>query len=216
MKRLHTPAHLNPRSQLELFKQTAFHEAGHAVAIYLRNQQIQLPPVFFQITLDAYEPKPLENKYLAKVEGGHLIENLPFSLTSLPEQQQSGYLAAFEADIVNLLAGPLAEAKYIALRDDEVINRDIVNLNALAFYGGASDLERVEAYIQCFIENMQQRIDKVDALFSVAFDFINTRTHWKIITDLALHIITCQKNTIPCEEIINIIEQSLLRVSLGH
>ncbi|MEQ1636772.1 MAG: hypothetical protein ABL903_08760 [Methylococcales bacterium] len=216
MKRIHTPAHLNPKSQLELFRQTAFHEAGHAVAIYLRNRQIQLPPVFFQITLDAYEPKPLEKKYLAKVEGGQLIENLPFSLVSLPEQQQNEYLVAFEADIVNLLAGPLAEAKYIALRDDEELNRHIVNLNALAFYGGASDLERVEEYIQCFIENMQQRIDKVDALFSDAFDFINTGKHWKVITDLAMHIITCKKNIIPCTEIISIIEGSLTKPALAY
>ncbi len=208
MKRIRTPAHLNPSTQQELFRQVAFHEAGHAVAIYLRNKQQQLPPVFFQITLDAYEPKPLEKKYLARVEGGHLIEKLPLSLSYLPEQHQSTYLKAFEADIINLLAGPLAEAKYIALRDDESLNRHVVNLNALTFYGGASDLELVEEYIQCFIGNMQQRADKVDALFMDAFDFISERKHWKVISDLALYIITCQKNVIPCEEIIAVIEKS--------
>ena len=210
MKRISMATHLNPRTQQELFRQTAFHEAGYAVAIYLRNKHHQLPPVFFQITLDVYDSKPLEKKYLARVEGGHLIENLPLSLAYLPETQRAAYLEAFEADIVNLLAGPLAEAKYISLRDDEVMNRYVINLQALAFYGGESDLEIVEKYIQCFIENMQQRIDKVDALFIDAFDFVNTYKHWKIITNLAEHIITCQKNSIPCEEIIAVIERSFV------
>lgn len=209
MKRISTPTYLNPNTQQELFRQTVFHEAGHAVAIYLRNKQLQLPPVFFQITLDAYDTKPLEKKYMARVEGGHLVETLPLSLAHFPEQQQSAYLVAFEADIVNLLAGPLAEAKYISLRDDEIMNRDIVNLNALANYGGAADLDLVQDYIQCFVSNMQQKIDKVEALFGDAFDFVNARKHWKVITELALHIIASKKNTIPCEEIITVIERSL-------
>ncbi len=193
MKRISTPAHLNPHSQQELFRQTVFHEAGHAVAIYLRNKQNELPPVFFQITLDAYDSKPMDKKYLARVEGGHLVEILPYSLAHFPMQQQSAYLMAIEADIVNLLAGPLAEAKYIALRDDEVLNRQLINVEALENYGGAADLELVREYIQCLISNLQQQFDKIEDLFSEAFDFISARKHWKIITDLALYIIACKK-----------------------
>ena len=35
----------------DLIKQIAFHEAGHAAAIYLYNKQKQLPSVDFQITI---------------------------------------------------------------------------------------------------------------------------------------------------------------------
>ena len=57
--------------------------------------------------------------------------------------------------------------------------------------------------------NLQQQFDKIEDLFSEAFDFISAHKHWKIITDLALYIIACKKNIIPCEEIIMVIERSL-------
>jgi hypothetical protein len=37
----------------------------------------------------------------------------------------------FEADIINVLAGPLAEAVYLALRDNEPFNPELVNISAL-------------------------------------------------------------------------------------
>lgn len=209
MKRTHFSIPLTAQAQQDVFLQTAFHEAGHAVAICLRNQYHQLPPVYFHIILESLDVEPSGRQYLAKVEGGQLISSLPASLAYLPVQQKDAYLDAFEADIVNLLAGPLAEAKYIALRDDEPLNPDVVNLNALAFYGGESDLEVVQQYIHCFIENMQQRRDKVELLFKEAFHFINNRQHWKIIADLANYIIRCQKTRIPCEEVLAVIDASL-------
>ena len=39
----------------DLIRQIAFHEAGHATAIYLYNKQKQLPPVYFQITIKALD-----------------------------------------------------------------------------------------------------------------------------------------------------------------
>jgi len=36
-----------------LHEHVAYHEAGHVTAIYLRNQQQKLPPVFFQITFNS-------------------------------------------------------------------------------------------------------------------------------------------------------------------
>ena len=42
----------SPTSINELNRHIAFHEAGHVTAIYIRNKQQQLPPVFFQITIN--------------------------------------------------------------------------------------------------------------------------------------------------------------------
>lgn len=213
MKRNHTLRHLNPSAQKELFRQIAFHEAGHAVAIYLRNKQQQLPPVFFQITLFTSNSLSYKENYPAKVEGGRLIEHLPPSIEYLPKADQQAYIAAFEADIINLLIGPLAEAKYVALRDDEAINPQLVDLHALSAYGGDSDLIIVNDYIQCFVNDMQQRQEKIEQLFLEAYRFIDNRHYWKIIKALATHIIQSNKNTIPCEEIINVIESALSKLA---
>ena len=35
----------------EFIRQVAFHEAGHAAAIHIRNKQQQLPPIYFKSTL---------------------------------------------------------------------------------------------------------------------------------------------------------------------
>ena len=68
----------------------AFHEAGHATAIYLNNQTIDLPPVFFQIMLkdlndtseeDLLVYQTAHDECIARVEGGRLIELLPPQLT---------------------------------------------------------------------------------------------------------------------------------------
>ena len=45
--------------------------------------------------------------------------------------------------MINILVGPLAEAKYITQRDGELINPRLINLNTLHDYGGTSDLEGV-------------------------------------------------------------------------
>jgi hypothetical protein len=60
------------------------------------------------------------------------------------------YMNAFETDIINLLIGPLAEAKYVANTDNEPFNHRLVNLNALKNYDASSDLELVKDYLQSF------------------------------------------------------------------
>ncbi|MGR9086220.1 MAG: hypothetical protein ACU841_04000 [Gammaproteobacteria bacterium] len=47
---------------------------------------------------------------------------------------------------MNLLAGPLAEAKYVAPRDNELMPPRLIDLNALHFYGGSADLKVVDDY----------------------------------------------------------------------
>ncbi len=81
----------------ELMRQTAFHEAGHAVAIYLGNRQKDLPPTFFQILLR----KPVNgyDRFFAKVEGGRLIQSVPAlplnRLNDLTVEEQNEYRCAY-------------------------------------------------------------------------------------------------------------------------
>jgi hypothetical protein len=206
----------------DLVKQTAFHEAGHAAAIYLYNKSNSLPPVFFQITIkelcnnklfaentSASNPK----QFIAKIEGGRLIQSLPGSLIQggsyFSETEQQAYQAAYEADIVNLLVGPLSEAKYTALRDNENFNPLLINVNALKFYGGTSDLDSVDDYLNHFLDNNQERKKKLAELFKKAFIFINDQATWKAIASLASYILNNQNETISCEEAFTVLDRSV-------
>jgi hypothetical protein len=204
-----------------LRKQIAIHEAGHAAAIYLGNKQKQLPPVFFQIVI---KDVPHEEQWpcrmrdgatdtmacFARIDGGRLIHTLPSSLTEtarhLPPSERHAYLAAFEADIVNFLAGPLAEAKYVALCDDEIFNPRLVNLDALHFYGGAADVALAREYLDCLPLETSEKEQKLTELFLAAHHFISQRPHWRAITALADFILNAGKKVIPCEEIIEVLD----------
>lgn len=190
----------------------AFHEAGHAAAIYLNNKTGNLPPVFFQIMIKDLSSMPEENitvyqvaqnDCIASVKGGRSIKSLPSSTDILAKDQ----MAAFEVDIINLLVGPLAEAKYIAHVDDELFNQKLVGLEALKNYGGSSDLEMVNDYLQYFSACKQQQRKKLDELFSAAFDFVNDRANWAAITKLANYILDSNKNIISCEEVASLFER---------
>lgn len=221
MKRRHTSNDFYPINHAELSRKTAIHEAGHAVAIYLGNKQKQLPPVFFQIFIKQLNSglqssgclcKSYDscNNCITKIEGGRLIHTLPFSvdeaISDFTSTQKQAYQHAFEADIINLLVGPLAEANYVAIRDDEPINPRLVNLNALHHYGGSSDLETINEYLDCLITNRTHREKKLYELFLAAFNFINDRSNWHAIIALADYILADSKNIIECEEIIAVID----------
>jgi hypothetical protein len=98
---------------------------------------------------------------LTKVDGGRLIHTLPSSvdeaISGFTSVQKQAYQHAFEADIINLLVGPLAEANYVAMRDNEPINPLLVTLNALKNYGGSSDLETINEYLDCLLVNRARR-----------------------------------------------------------
>ena len=78
----------------DLIRQTAFHEAGHAAGIYLYNKHKQLPPVYFQITINPVH-RPIEktwdtlalsgDHFTAMVEGGRLISSLPIAIIESTE-----------------------------------------------------------------------------------------------------------------------------------
>lgn len=212
-----------PLKRRQLVRQTAFHEAGHAAAIYLCNRQKNLPPVYFQITFDGLcgstpeieRLKSLPNSnWIATVEGGNLIHSLPLSVLEssgyFSDQEFHAYQLAYEADIINLLAGPLAEAKYVAERDNEAFNPRLVNVEALKFYGGTSDLEKVDEYLNALIATQDTRRKKLNELFLAAFQFIDDPGHWHAITQLARHILENDKDVIGCEEVIDVVDNALL------
>lgn len=205
----------------DLIRQIAFHEAGHAAAIYLYNKQKQLPPVHFQITikaLDRQKDSSLDtcllayDHFAAVVEGGLLIHSLPIALIEsthyFSAAEQDAYQTAFEADMINFLVGPLAEAKHVALRDDEQFNAQLVNVNALHYYGGTSDLEKVYEYLDIFIAAGNRHEEKLVELFNKAFQFISSPTHWKAIERLADYILNNKENIIGCEEAIAVLDES--------
>lgn len=198
----------------------AYHAAGYAAAIYLNNKAKRLPPVFFKISFkkmglitaaDGITYKAPPDDYIAQVEGGRSIELLPDSVDSLAReltayndamvQLLEDYKIVFEADIINLLIGPLAEAKHIADTDDELFNHRLVNLDALKNYGGNSGLALINKYLQSFFADKQKN-GKLDELFIEAFDFVNNDANWAAITKLADYILDGNpENIIGCEEI---------------
>lgn len=221
MKRRHTSNDFNPINHAELCRKTAIHEAGHAAAIYLYNKQKQLPPVFFRIFItDLHSDQgstgclcksaDISSHCITKIEGGRLIHTLPSQFdeatSQFSEDQKQAYQLAFDADITNLLVGPLAEAYYIALRDGEPINPRLVNLNALQYYGGISDLETVNEYMDCLALDRVAWENKLTGLFLAAFDFIKDSYNWQAILNLADYILTNNKNVIDCEEIIGALD----------
>lgn len=216
-----------PLKHRQLVLQTAFHEAGHAAAIYLCNRQKNLPPVYFQITFDglcASTPEMDSMKrlsrgnWIATVEGGNLIHSLSLSVIEssgyFSDHEHHAYQLAYEADIINLLAGPLAEAKYVAERDNEAFNPRLVNVEALKYYGGTSDLEKVNEYLEALIATHDKRCQKLNELFMAAFRFIEDPSHWHAIVRLANHILENDKEVIGCEEVIDVIDNAQLPLLL--
>ena len=212
----------------DLTKQIAFHEAGHAAAIYLCNKQKKLPTVDFQIIItktDHAEANTFASRtvnhgdFVAMVEGGRLIQTLPVVLIestnnfSLDEQDTNR--TAFEADMINLLVGPLAEAKYVALRDNECFSNNLINVNALYNYGGTSDLEKVYDYLESLISDARLIEEKMVELFNLAYQFIESPVHWRAIECLAGYILDNSKNTITCEEAIAVLDKSTGEYFLG-
>ena len=135
-----------------------------------------------------------------------LFRSVDEAICGFSSTQKQAYKSAFEADIVNLLVGPLAEANYVARRDDEPINPRLVNLDALHYYGGSSDLETINEYLDCLNPNKTLREKKLAELFLAAFNFINDGSNWHAITALADYILADCKNIIECEEIIAVLD----------
>lgn len=208
MKRTNHSHPNTPTSHKELQKHIAFHEAGHVTAIYLRNRQQQLPPVFFQIIFNEKQQK--RNPFFAQVVGGRLIDNLPVAEIEKnylgSESERKSLQRAYEADVINLLAGPLAEAKYVSLRDDEIFNLQLVNIIALKNYGGNSDVEQAYRYLEYFIPSAAERELKISELYTKAFRFIDDPTHWNCIQTFARYLLNNSQLSISCEQASAVLE----------
>ena len=212
---------INPH--IHIGKRSAYHQAGHVAAIYLGNQQKNLPAVHFQLAVKPYKQETgctgryarISNKCAVRLEGGRLLPDLPCSYEmatrhlTLAERQQCQ--CAFEADVINLLAGSLAEAKYVALRDGEVFNANLVYLGALKFYSGSGDLAIVNEYMNClFQDNKAERKQKLTELFLAAYSFVNDRANWLAITRLAEAIHGNLHDVFTCDELIGLLESASL------
>lgn len=196
----------------ELTNQTAFHEAGHATSIYLGNKKKELPPVFFQIKIKKTSSDNNQS-YFAKVTDGYLIQSLPIASLEdtqhLTKDQKRLYQRAYEADVINLLVGPLAEAKYISIRDGEIFNLNLLNTYALTYYGGYSDVKKAYKYLECFIAPEKLREQKMLELFSKAFYFVEDESNWTSILNLAQYMLDSNNEVVSCEEAIEIIDGKL-------
>ncbi|WP_411725712.1 hypothetical protein [Methyloglobulus sp.] len=220
---IHSDTSINAQQDtgIRIDKRIAYHLAGHVAAIYLGNKQKQLPAVHFQIIIRLQEGNGQQSdrfarthgKYSAKIEGGRLIQSLPLSFAEATQYfswpQQEECLCAFEADVINMLAGSLAEAKYLARCDGEDFNPHLVNLGALHFYGGSSDLEVITEYMECFMLHKAERNQKLAELFLAAFSFVNNPSNWYAISALAEFILDEPRDIIHCEEIISLLESRL-------
>jgi len=206
----------------------AFHEAGYATAIYLNNKAKNFPPVFFQIMLEDLNGKSEEDggchtshdHCIARVEGGRLIATFPPSIGALVHKATDDndpkahliedYMIAFEADVINRLIGPLAEAKHVADVDDELFNQRLINLDALKNYGGAAALALALDYVQRFFDGRQQQDEKLHKLFITAFNFINDQANWAAISKLANYILKSNNNVISAEEVASLINDVMM------
>lgn len=141
-----------------------------------------------------------------------MIHSLPVTLIESANyfslDEQDAYRTAFEADMINLLVGPLAEAKHVALRDNECFSKNRINVNAVHNYGGTSDLEKVYDYLESFIADKSLQEEKIAELFNKAFQFIDSPVYWQAIERLAGYILDNTKNTISCEEAFGVLDDS--------
>jgi hypothetical protein len=118
--------------------------------------------------------------------------------------------------MINLLIGPLAEAKHVAIRDNEQFNARLVNVDALHYYGGTSDLEKVYEYLENFITARDLQEVKLLELHNKAFQFINAPYHWKAIEHLAEYILQKKEKIISCEEAISIMDECNRTVQINR
>lgn len=212
MQRFYQPDEQELTGHLELNRQTAFHEAGHAAAIYaaiyLENKRKNLPPVYFQIDVSKADSRA--QPLLAKVNGGRRVGDLATVIHEAVTQHREStdsdhYSWVYEADIISFLAGPIAEAKYVSLRDNEVFNSNLLTPHALNHYGGNADLREVMSYLECFIPSPEQREVQLKTLFAQAFSFVQQPSHWQSITALAHYILNNAHENISCEQAIAVL-----------
>jgi len=222
MKRNYHVTDYTQFNQQELSKRVAYHEAGHATAIYLYNKQHNLPPIFFQITVKSADQLARDalslsnNNIAAHLEGGCLIQDLFSSFNDsqriMNPTEHAEYYQALDADMINFLAGAIAEAHYVYLRDGEKLTSQMLTIAALRSYGSHSDLVRVDEYLNYLTLTPQHRQHKLKQLLTQTFDFMTHFRTWKAVKAVAQFILTSKKQVIRCEEVFAIIDNATLAI----
>jgi hypothetical protein len=210
MQRIDQRHQIGFKDHQELNRLTAFHVAGYVAAMYLENQRKNLPLIYFQILIGKQESKT--RLIFAKVSGGRLVGDLgtitPEKLTEYWNSASSGGQGVYEADIVNFLSGSLAEAKYVAIRDNESFCLELLNPDAVINYGGQDDMQEVNRYLDFFVSNPQRRTAKLKELFGEAYRFVEQESNWKSIAALAHYILENNQGNISCEQAIEVLAPS--------
>jgi hypothetical protein len=210
-------------SSVRIGKRNAYHLAGRVAGILYGNKEGNLPEANFEIRIGAVETlrgyhnreTRIPRKFIARMEGGRLLANLPhsfaFATRLLDYTARLKCQGGLEADVINLLAGSLAEAKHVAQRDNEVFNANLIYLGALKFYGGEQDLQMVDEYMFClYPDKPAERKKKLAELFLAAYGFVNDAAHWQTISRLAEGIQQCRQDTIRKDDLTAYLERDSL------
>ncbi len=202
----------------------AFHEAGHAAAIYYNNRYKNLPTIFFQIHFNQSQHNSQNDQVnelddSARIEGGRLIQSVPHSVDDFSERHLSKknqeerdeivkeLHAAMEADIFNLMVGPISEAKYVSILDNEHLNEHLLNLDALKNYGGSKDLEVIDQYLECMANSGIDPSRKIKKIFHAAFKFVDTPARWHSITALSNFLQESEEAVVNYKDIIQVLDE---------
>ena len=102
------------------------------------------------------------------------------------EGSADAYQMAFEADMINLLVGALAEAKYVSLREGSAFDEQTADMSLWQFYGGTSDWVKVHDYLEHFIACRQHREKTMLELLVKASAFVSNDHNWQAIESLAI------------------------------
>ncbi len=202
----------------ELSWRNAYHIAGRAASTFYTASESDSPCAGFHIAITPTHSLAALNggnsfsqhKLVASIEGGCLNERFPLAsqqagLVTLPANNET-YLRNIETSIVNSLVGPLAEAKYVALRDDEVFNANLVYLGALKFYNGDAAMRAVDEYLDSFAYDVKECRKKSADLFLAAYSFVNSNPRWEAISQLADFIHQQKQGAISYQAIAAILE----------
>jgi hypothetical protein len=189
-------------------QRTAVREAGHAVAIYIENRRKQLPAIYFHIK--RHSGNPFFTSLCPEICGGRLIPNLSMIRREYPADRKNAGDAwccqrAYEADIVNLLAGAVAEARYESISTHSVFDRHALSPEMLQDYGGKSNFDEIFSYLDFFISSPKKRQAKLKVLLDEAGRFVVNPSNWHSISLLANTIYFSGEEIISYDQIIDVV-----------
>ena len=194
----------------------AYQQAGQAAAIYIGNKEKKLPAVYFKILIGPQAEAsfasfgvPVSNGInpdAVMIEGGRLVDNLLLLSDDVAKYfsplQLEQYRSAVEADITNMLAGILAEAKYKAHLNKTPFDIGLFTAESLADYCEEDEWATICEYTQLYKEDRNRKLNR---LVTLAFDFVSKPSYWRAISKLARFIQSKIMDAISCEEVASII-----------